>query len=222
MTFDAPSPILTRLAATSLVIGGVLFALYQFVRPFTDTAETMASTAWLASHLFAIGAFTLITLGLSWLPQTLRGTLGHRSAISAVIVSVLGIGLTLPYYGAETFMLRFVSQHALDTGDRSVVALADTLHTDIVATGLFAVGLLLLGAAAVLAAGAVTKSGHASVWSAAPFALGFVLLLPQFFTPQPIRMVHGVLLTAGCVLVARTLVRAGRTTSRATNEPVPV
>lgn len=214
MSFDEPSPTLTRLAATSMVVGGALFALYQFVRPFTDTAETMASTAWLASHLFAIGAFTLITLGLMWLPHTLRGTRGHKPAISGVVVAVLGTGLTLPYYGAETYMLRFVSQHALDTGDHSVVSLADTLHTDPVATGLFAFGILLLGAAAVLAAVAITRSGRASVWSTVPFALGFALLAPQFWTLQPVRMVHGVLLALGCVLVALTVLRAGRTSPR--------
>lgn len=204
-------------AATSLVGGGVLFALYQFIRPFTDTAETMASTAWLASHLFAIGGFILIGLGLLWLPAVLRGTRGHGPAIGVVVTVVLGTGLTLPYYGAETFMLRFAAQHALSTGDEAVLVLADTLHSDTTAMIIFAVGLLLLGIAAVLVSVAIGRSGMGAVWSTVPLALGYALLIPQFWTPQPVRMVHGVLVALGCVLVAVALSRA----SRASGDTVP-
>lgn len=208
---------LPRLAATSLVAGGVLFALYQFVRPFTDTAETMASTAWLASHLFAIGGLILIGLGLIWLPVALRGTRGHRVALTAAVAAVLGTGLTLPYYGAETYMLRFVSQHALDTGDESVLVFADTLHSDPGAMSMFAVGLLLLGVAAVLAAVAIPRSGVGTFWAGVPLALGYVLLIPQFWTPQPVRMVHGAVVALGCVLVALAVLRGVGAAQAATN-----
>ena len=60
-------------------------------------------------------------------------------------------------------------------------------------------GLLLLAVGAVLVAIAVWRSGTLSRWSGIPFALGFVLYLPQFFGTQPIRMAHGLLVALGCI-----------------------
>jgi hypothetical protein len=36
------------------------------------------------------------------------------------------------------------------------------------------------------------------------FAAGFVLFLPQFFTPAPVRIAHGVLMLVGLIWLATT------------------
>ena len=59
---------------------------------------------------------------------------------------------------------------------------------------------------AALVAIAVWRSGTLSRWSGIPFALGFVLYLPQFFGTQPIRVAHGLLVALGCIWVAVSLV----------------
>jgi hypothetical protein len=37
------------------------------------------------------------------------------------------------------------------------------------------------------------------------FALGFALFIPQFWAPPAVRIAHGVLVAAGCVILALTL-----------------
>ena len=64
----------------------------------------------------------------------------------------------------------------------------------------------MLAVGAVLVAIAVWRSGTLSRWSGIPFALGFVLYLPQFFGTQPIRVAHGLLVALGCIWVAVSLV----------------
>jgi len=72
----------------------------------------------------------------------------------------------------------------------------------------FGIGLLLLGVSGVLAAVAVWRSGVLPRWSGVLFGICFALFLPQFFTPAAVRVTHGVLLAAGCVLLAAVLWRA--------------
>jgi hypothetical protein len=43
-----------------------------------------------------------------------------------------------------------------------------------------------------------------------PFALGFALFIPQFYTPAAVRIAHGVLVGAGCAWLAWALWRADR------------
>ena len=76
-------------------------------RPFSDEsslagAKAFSSGAWVIAHLLAVMAFILFTLGLLDLALRLRAKLAWWS----LIVSWIGVGLTLPYYGAEVFGLR--------------------------------------------------------------------------------------------------------------------
>lgn len=194
--------------AMALTSGGILFALYQAIRPFHDTIETMASPAWLVSHLLAIAGFVLIATGLLALPRTVHGRLSHTWASRAVVVTWLGTGLTLAYYGTETFGLWLLARHDLAAETTTALTFAELFHSDPVATGVFAIGLALLGVGALVAALACYRSGHASPLSGTPFALGFLLLIPQFFTPQPVRIVHGVLVAVGCVWITVAMLRA--------------
>lgn len=43
-----------------------------------------------------------------------EGRGGGRRAIQALVLSWIGIGLTLPYYGAETFGLHAIGQEDID------------------------------------------------------------------------------------------------------------
>ena len=53
-------------------------------------------------------------------------------------------------------------------------------------------------------------------WSGIPLAAGFALFIPQFFTPQPVRVAHGLLVIVGCVVLAWSMLsRApGKVTER--------
>ncbi|MFF4774712.1 hypothetical protein [Microtetraspora fusca] len=200
-----------RLGAGSLAAAGVLFLLYPLVRPYSDEttlagARAMASSAWVAAHLFAVAGFVLLTLGL----LALHLVLDRRPSLPAVVVTSVGVGLTLPYYGAEVFGLNVIAARALQNQDASLLSLADDFRYGPAAVTMFGAGLLLLGVGVVLAAVAVWRSGVLARWSAVPLAVGFALFIPQFFGPPALRMAHGALIAVGALWAAVELWRARR------------
>ena len=200
-----------RLGAMSLVLSGILFVLYPLLRPFSDEsslqgAQAFASSAWILAHMLGVLGFILIALGLLCLSSALQHTAARRLASLALVLTWIGVGLILPYYGAEMFGLRAIGQEALRQHSSALLSLVDTVRLGPGAI-VFVVGLGLLAIGAVLAAIAVWRSGTLSRWSGLPFALGFVLYLPQFFGTQPIRVAHGLLVALGCIWVAVSLVR---------------
>jgi len=175
----------------ALVAAGVLFLLYPVVRPWEDETTTagahaaMASGAWVAAHFFAMVGFILVPLALLGLRETVGST--------AIAVMWVGAGLTLPYYGAEDFGL-----HAAATKGANLLDVVDAVRYNPVAITIFGVGLVTLAVGAVLVARKITNYGGVA------FAAGFVLFLPQFFTPAPVRIAHGVLMLVGLVWLAAT------------------
>jgi hypothetical protein len=150
--------------------------------------------------------FIFATLGLLALSSALQHTAARPLASLALVLTWIGVGLILPYYGAEMFGLRALGQEALRQHSPALLSLADSVRLGPGAI-VFGAGLLLLAAGAVLVALAVWRSGTLSRWSGIPFALGFVLYLPQFFGTQPIRVAHGLLVALGCLWLAVSLVR---------------
>ncbi len=200
-----PQPIVPgRLAGGALATAGLLLAAYPALRPYSDEttaagALAMSSTAWVIAHLCAVAAFVLLPMGLLGL-----GSGARRAAVAAW----LGAGLVLPYYGAEVFGLHAISARAETTGDLTLLTLAEPIRFGLVPATLFGTGMLLLAASGVLAAVTTWRAGGPARWSALPLAAGLVLFLPQFFGPPAVRVAHGVLLGAGCVLLGVVLARA--------------
>jgi hypothetical protein len=173
----------------ALAAAGVLFLLYPATRPWEDettaagAAAAMGSGAWVASHLFAMIGFVLVPIALLEV---------HRTA---AITFWAGAGLTLPYYGAENFGLHEIA------GQPNLLELAEAVRYNPVAVTTFAIGLVTMGAGAVVVA---LKLRTVPAWL---FAAGFALFLPQFFTPPAVRIALGVLLLAGCAWLAWSLSR---------------
>ena len=203
----------SRLGALCLAIAGVMFVLYPAIRPWTDEStldgatKAMASNAWVASHLFAIIGFILVPLGLLALWGVLRASKVEPIALAAVVLSWIGAGLTLPYYGAEDFGLHAVAVKAAAGESIDLLGIVDDFRYHPVAATIFGAGLITLAIGAILAAVAVWRSGVLPKYSGVPFALGFALFLPQFFTPPAGRITHGVLVGIGCVWLALVLWR---------------
>jgi hypothetical protein len=135
-------------------------------------------------------------------------TRAERLGFAAVVAAWIGVGLTLPYYGAEDFGLNAIVRKAAEGQRFDLLDLVDAVRLGAVQATMFAVGLLLLGAGAVLAAIAVWRSGVLPRSSGILFALGFALFLPQFYTPAAVRIAHGVLVAAGSIWLALALWRA--------------
>lgn len=214
------TPTRNRLGAAALAVAGLMFLLYPAVRPWHDeetidgALASMGSSAWVSSHLFAMAGFVLVPFGLLALRDAVRETRAERTAAAAIAVFWLGAGLTLPYYGAEDFALHAIAREAAGGATFDLLGLVDAVRDGTVAVTTFGIGLVLLGVGGVLAAVAVWRSGVPARWSGVPFGAGFALFLPQFFTPAAARIGHGVLLAAGCVLLAAVLWRAAGAQTR--------
>lgn len=199
-----------RLTAAAYATGGLLFLLYPAIRPSGDDAAAMASTAWVTGHAAAMIGFILLGLGALGLHQVL----GDRLSLRAAVVTWIGAGLTLPYYGAEDFGLNVIARRSLRDGAPALMELAEEFRYGPVAVTMFAGGLVLLGVGTVMAALAIWRSGTLPRWSGVPLALGFALFIPQFFGPYPLRVAHGALILVGGLWTAAALWRSGSLAGR--------
>ena len=195
--------------AGALAIAGLLFVLYPAIRPFSDEkslegAAAFGSTAWIVAHSLAIVGFVLLVLAMFGVYLVVQQSPVERWQRYALVLSWLGVGLTLPFYGAEVFGLHAIGQSALNRRDPSLVALAADVRGE---PGIWfiVVGLLLLAVGMVLFAVAAWRSRILVRWIGIPLAVAFALYLPQFMTPQAVRVAHGLLVAVGCWLVAWNL-----------------
>jgi hypothetical protein len=210
-----------RAGAAALAAAGVLFLAYPAQRPWHDegtvagATASMSSTAWVTAHFFAMIGFILVPLGLLALRAALAATRAEPLALTAVVLAWIGSGLVLPYYGAEDFGLHAIAGSA---GPRAgLLGLVHAVRYQPLAVTIFATGLLLLAAAAVVTAIAVWHSDVLPRTSAILFAAGFALFLPQFFSPAAVRIAHGILLAVGSIILAAALwASAGRPRASAT------
>src|SRR5262245_38014846 len=122
----------TRLGAIALAVAGVLFFAYPAVRPWHDettlggATASMSSNAWVAAHFFAMVGFVLLPLGLLALQATLTTSRSAGLARIGLVMTWIGAGLSLPYYGAEDFGLHAI---AGPKGSQShVLALVDAVR----------------------------------------------------------------------------------------------
>jgi hypothetical protein len=198
-----------RAGAVALAVAGLLFVLYPAIRPFADEktlagAQAFASTGWVVAHVMGMLGFIGIALGLLALHIRLADSPAGRQSFWALVLGWIGAGLTLTYYGAEVYGLRVIGREALAQHDASILGLADQVRG---APGevIFAIGMLMLAAAGIMAAVASWRLDVLPRWGAVIVATGLVLYIPQFFAGQPLRVAHGALLAVGCLALAAGL-----------------
>ena len=195
----------TRVA---FVAAGLSFLLFPLLRPWPDeTVATIdlttafASDRWVVAHLFGILGLALLAPAFLGLRSTLAQA-GVGAATWALVTAWTGAGLAALYFGAEIFGIRTIAEAALRDGDLGLLADVEVLRMQPWAVTLFAAGLLLIAVSGVLVAVALWRAGGRLRWAGIPLAIGLVLVLPQFFGGPELRITHGFLFAAGCVLVA--------------------
>jgi hypothetical protein len=200
--------------ALALVLAGVCFVLYPAIRPYSDEASlqgaaAFASPAWLLAHSLAMIGFILLMLGLLGVYSQLRATAAGGLGLAALVVTWVGVGLTLPYYGAEAFALHAIGQEALKRRDLDLFVTLTNATRFGVSIWFFGIGLLALAAGIILFAIAIWRSGVLPRWSGIPLAVAFALFIPQFYTPPFARVAHGLLILVGCALIAWAMLSRG-------------
>ena len=209
---ERSTPAAPTLFAAAFALSGLFFLLYPTIRPFSsevgiDGARAFASSSWIVAHTLGILAFILLGLGALGLHQRLRETTAAGRSLMALVLVWVGVGLTLPYYGAEVFGLHAVGQRALARHDAAL--LKSLTHSIRWTVGIWfiVIGLLMLAVGAIVLAGAIWRSGSIQRWAGVPLAVGLVLYIPQFTGPQVVRIAHGLLMLVGCCWLAWTLAR---------------
>ncbi len=194
------------MTAACFALAGLLFVLYPAIRPFSDEsslqgAAAFASAAWIVAHSLAIVAFVLVVLGMLGVYLLLLRTAVEGLTLVSLVLSWIGVGLTLPFYGAEVFGLHAIGQAALKQNNAGLVSLAGDVRGE---PGIWFIitGLILLGAGIVVFAVAIWRSSVLIKWAGIPLAVGFALYIPQYTAPQALRVAHGLLVTLACGLIA--------------------
>lgn len=208
----------TDATAAAITAAGVLFALYAALRPWHDettvggAVAAMGSTAWVVSHVLAMVGFILLPLAPLAVHAVVRDLPGAaRPVRTAIAATWVGAGLTLPYYGAETFGLHALGAAGADGDAIDILGLAESVRFQPIAMTMFGLGLILVAVGAVLTAVAVWRGdGAIPRTGAVIFAVAFTLFLPQFFTPAPVRIAHGLLVAVGCAWLAMSVRRPAR------------
>jgi len=190
-------------------LAGLLFVLYPAIRPFSDEtslqgAEAFASTAWILAHTLAILGFILLVWGILNLYIMLQETKVERSMFWGLSLSLIGVGLTLPFYGAEVFGLHAIGQEALNQQNVSLLNLANQIRFG-PGFAIIIIGLLSLAVGVILVSLAIWKSNELPKWSGVPLALGFALYIPQYTASQPIRIAHGLLIAVSCLWIGAAM-----------------
>jgi len=205
----SPARYRVRAAAAALAVAGILFALYPALRPYTDEttldgARAFASTAWIVSHALGMLGFIGLAVGLLGLHVARAGAGDSKRSFLALLMTWIGAGLVLSYYGAEAYGLRVVGRLAVRTGDAGLLDLAHQIRFG-PGVVLFGAGLVLLAAAGIMTALTAARDRRLVRWGGVLTGICLALYLPQFFGPPPVRIAHGVLLAVGCLWLAAGL-----------------
>lgn len=198
-----------RLTTFSLLLSGVFFVLFPVVRPFFDEsslqgAKEFASAQWVVAHGFGMGGFILLTLGFLGIYVHLEETEVEAWMFRAFVLTLVGVGLTLPFFGAEAFSLQVIGQAAVSQNNPALIPLVNQVRFG-PAIAFIGTGLILVAAATILAAFAIWKSGVLPKWSGVPLAIGFAVYIPQLQGDpifQPIRIAVGLVIALGCGWIA--------------------
>jgi hypothetical protein len=206
-----PSQSRARFGAVAFCAAAILFVLYPVTRPWNDDSDVVADIAvaraaelWAPAHTFAAVGFLLAAIGVLAIREALDGTRAESWAFASTVVTWLGVGLVLPYYGAEAFGLHAI---AAATAPTELAELAGTVEFGPLALTMFGAGLLILAIGGVLTAVTVWRSNIMPRWSGLLYAVGFATFLPQFFASPALRIAHGVALALGMVWLAIVLWR---------------
>jgi hypothetical protein len=195
-----------RRGAVALGLAGLLFALFPLIRPFGDdpsggseaVALTLASDAWVGSHLMLAFAFVLLNFGALTLYAHIRTTDMERLAFAAVIVTLIGATLLVGAASLEGVALNAFGKLQL-RGEADVLAGMSAVRGG-PAGVLFLGGLLALAVGGVLFAIAIWRSAPLPRWAGVALGIGLVLFMP--FLPRPIRVVDGILIGIGAIGLA--------------------
>src|SRR5829696_7779128 len=178
-----------RLGLLTLPLAGLLLtwaaiatsAFFDFTGARLGPEEVArASTSlgyFLSQFVGYVVGLTLLTVGVFALTVYLSEFRRERWTLVAMVLSILGIGLLLSYYGLRTYALPVLGKAYLD-GVQNAVVLANTIFSE-PTQSIFYAAFLLYSAGFILFGFGVWGSGALPKWA------GVLLALHAPFLPRP-------------------------------------
>jgi len=208
--------------AAGLVVSGLAFAAYPALRPYGPEtgmagAADFGDTAWLVAHVLGMVGFVALAFTLRAASTNTPWPWAGQPVRKAETRMWLAVALLLPYYGAEAYGLHELGRYAADHGDPGVLDVADAFRYAPFEMTTFALGLFVLILVGGRIAHGLWHSGRLGRTAGILAGLGLATYLPQFFGTPEVRIVHGVVLGLGLVLMAVTALRSDRTSVTATD-----
>lgn len=197
-----------RAGAIAFSLGVILFLVAQIIHPANpasgnpslnpaQAARDYTSPTYVAANLLLIGAFILIGLGGLAVYHAVAGTWVERRALVSLILSLVGIGLMLPFLGAAAFAFP-VSGHLYLQGHKDAFALL---------TGVWngpGVVFVIVGWL-VFAAGSIGLAFSTRIGASVFYGIGLTLYGLTYSQGLGLRLLVGVCVATGGVLIAYTL-----------------
>lgn len=200
--------------AASFLAAGICFVLFPLIRPFFNESQVefaggFASSDWIIAHTFGMGGFLFLSLGVLGIYFLLLKSKVEALAFWTLVLTWIGTGLTLPFFGAETFSLPVIGHEVLQQKNDSLLQFVNAVRFG---PGIIFIilGLLLIGIAAILLSRVIWTSQLVSRWSGIPIAIGLLIYIPilqgdPFF--RIIRIIDGVLIFIGCAGIVISLMK---------------
>src|SRR5262245_13062090 len=199
--------------AAGLVVSGLAFAAYPALRPYGPEsglagASDFGSELWLVAHVLGMLGFVSLAFALRAASVATPWTWSGQPVRRVETRMWLAVSLLLPYYGAEAYGLHEIGRYATDHSDAGVLDVADAFRYAPFEMTTFAIGLLVLVLVGGRLAHGMWRTGGLGRTGGLLAGLGLATYLPQFFGTPEIRVVHGVVLGLGLVLMAVATMRA--------------
>lgn len=223
-----PSPRTTRIVgyvtAYMFATAGALFVYAPALEPYVDEtsmagARALTSPAWLHSHTGGIFGFIHLCValaGLRFLPAIARSS----ASWIATGLAFVAMALILPYLGGEAYGLNAIGHVALQTNDPVDLQVASTFRYGLVQASLFGVGNLFLSGAGIALLVSTWRARRLIQYGALVLCIGLMTYLPTYWAPLPARLVHGLLVMTGSVMLALACWQAARGTADGADRPV--
>ncbi|WP_435746241.1 hypothetical protein [Nocardioides sp. SYSU DS0663] len=212
---DSTTSTRSTATAVALAVAGAALATYPALRPYgpesgLEGAADLGSGAWVAAHVLGMVGFVALAVALRVAAVAAPWRWTGQPVRQAETRAWLAVSLLLPYYGAEAYGLNAVGRHALETGDVGLLEVADSFRYAPFEIGSFSLGLLALLMVGGRLAHGMWRTGPVGRVGGLLAGLGLATYLPQFFGTPGLRVLHGLVLGTGLLLMAVATWRAPR------------
>ncbi len=191
-------------ASLLLLVGQLLHPdIARYTNPSLDpagAARIYTSTTFVLADLVVGVAFTVLLFGIVGLYAYLAPSRVEHWAFGAMLLSLAGVGLFLPFHGIATFAFPAASQMYLDGQAGALHVISAILHGPAVLIA--GVGLVFLALGSIGFGVAIWHCGTLPRWAGMLYALAFVLAIFVPRLSRVIRIIDGLLVGSAGVGIA--------------------